>query len=133
MAELGDFLTPEQKNDRTMLNEMDPWDVIESSAVGMGIQINKPNKNCKHCHGRGWIGRRCVADTNADGSPKLDQYGKPVIIKEPIPCKCIFPKEAFENEVGDLGMYTRPRNRAERRAREKQNSRKSNWVPQEVE
>ena len=91
---------------------LDPWMIIVESARAMGIKLNRPKSNCKRCHGRGYIG--CHADSG-----------------EPIACNCIFPKETYDREIGTV-QY-KPMNRAERRAREKQNSRKSNWVPQEVE
>ena len=77
------------------LKSMDPWTVIVEAARVMAIQLNKPNKSCKKCHGRDYLGRR--ADTG-----------------EPIVCPCIFPKQESDREIGQV-QY-RPRNRAERRA-----------------
>ena len=67
MSGVNDFLTEDQMTDRTNVNDMDPWDVIESACIGMGIVYNKPNPNCKKCHGRGWTGRRLVPDVDANG------------------------------------------------------------------
>lgn len=78
--------------------DVDPWILIVESARAMGIKINRPKENCKHCHGRGYIGRH--ADTG-----------------EPIACNCIFPKETYDREIGNV-QY-RPKNRAERRAANK--------------
>lgn len=82
------------------LRTMDPWRIIVDTARQVGTILNQPKENCKHCHGRGWIGRK--ADSG-----------------EPIPCKCIFPKQEFDRDIGFEERYMRPRNRAERRARKK--------------
>ena len=71
-----------------------PYDVIKATAEALSINIKPPNRSCKKCYGRGWIGRR--SDT-----------------KEPIPCKCIFDKEVFDREMGN--PILRKFNRAERR------------------
>lgn len=76
------------------LKSMDPWSVIVESARAMGIQINKPKENCKKCYGRGYLGR------HADSG-------------EPIACPCIFPKQTYDREIGQV-QY-KPMNRAERR------------------
>ena len=77
------------------LKDMDPWTIIVEAARAIGATINKPKENCKKCHGRGYIGR------HADSG-------------EPIACSCIFPKEEYDRDIGQV-QY-RPRNRAERRA-----------------
>lgn len=93
------------QNQQPDIRKMDPWEVIKSSAEGMGIKIQKPKPNCKHCYGRGYVGIRHESG-------------------EPIPCKCIFPAETVErqkqidDEIGDLSMY-RKMNRAERRKQKK--------------
>ena len=117
MSGVNDFLTDDQMTDRTNVNDMDPWDVIESACIGMGIVYNKPDPKCKKCHGRGWTGRRLVPDVDANGQPKLDEYGKQIFIKEPIACNCIFPKNEYEKEIGPSGAYFRPHNRKERRTK----------------
>lgn len=76
---------------------LDPWMIIVESARAMGIKLNRPKENCKHCHGRGYIGR------HADSG-------------EPIACKCIFEKEVTDRDTTIEQQYLRPRNRAERRA-----------------
>ena len=55
MSGVNDFLTDDQMTDRTNVNDMDPWDVIESACIGMGIVYNKPDPKCKKCHGRGCL------------------------------------------------------------------------------
>ena len=76
------------------LRSMDPWRAIVETAQASGIKIKKPKPNCKRCHGRGYVGR--YAETG-----------------EPIACPCIFPKETYDREIGEV-QY-KPRNRAERR------------------
>lgn len=80
------------------LKTMDPWIIIVESARAAGIMINRPKQNCKHCHGRGYIGRH--AGTG-----------------EPIACNCIFPKTNSDKDIGQI-QY-RPQNRAERRKLER--------------
>ena len=92
--DLKDFV--EHKDD---LRSQNPWHVIKESAKQMGIILQQPKSNCKHCHGRGYIGLR-----HENG--------------EPIPCRCIFPKTTNE-DVGDLTPYLKPKNRAERRAKKR--------------
>ena len=77
------------------IKTMDPFVVIVEAARAMGIEIQKPKPNCKKCHGRGYIGR------HADSG-------------EPIACTCIFPKQKFDREIGEIPH--KPMNRAERRA-----------------
>lgn len=89
---------------------LDPWMIIVESARAMGIKLNRPKENCKHCHGRGYIGR------HADSG-------------EPIACNCIFPKETYDREIGNV-QY-RPMNRAERRAQMKKQSKKVSYNPSE--
>lgn len=74
------------------LKNMDPWQIIKESANAVGIIIYDPKPSCKHCHGRGYIGRHAESG-------------------EPIPCRCIFPKP--EREIGNVTM--KPQNRSERR------------------
>ena len=71
----------------------DPFEVIKLAAKELSIPLKDPKPNCKHCHGRGWIGRRLSGD--------------------PIPCPCIFQKEQFDRDLGNVSRI--PKNRAERR------------------
>lgn len=80
------------------IKTMDPFVVIVEAARAIGIEIQKPKPNCKKCHGRGYIGR------HADSG-------------EPIACTCIFPKQKFDREIGEIPH--KPMNRAERRAMKK--------------
>lgn len=83
------------------LRNRDPWQVIREAAEQMHIKINKPNPSCKKCHGRGYTGRR--HDTG-----------------EPLTCSCIFPKEEKAESERELGeVHYKPRNRAERRQKNK--------------
>lgn len=86
------------------IRNVDPWKVIKASAEGMCIKIRNPKPSCKHCHGRGWVGRK--ADTG-----------------EPIACRCIFEKEVYDSQR-ELGDWSRPVNREQRRAKKKQNKTK---------
>ena len=94
MVKAEDFLPADKKTD---IRSRDPWEVIKEAAEAAGIAIKNPKSNCKHCHGRGYIGR--YADTG-----------------EPIVCKCIFEKEDTDRDTYIDPQYIRPRNRAERRA-----------------
>lgn len=80
------------------IKTMDPFVVIVQAARAMGIEIQNPKPNCKKCHGRGYIGR------HADSG-------------EPVACTCIFPKQDFDREIGEI--QRKPLNRAERRAMKK--------------
>jgi len=54
------------------------WDVIKAVAKQNNVQLRNPNSGCKHCYGRGWIGKDSVT-------------------KAPIPCTCInIPKSPAE-------------------------------------
>ena len=68
---------------------IDPMDVIRKIAEKIGTKIQNPNKGCKHCLGRGYIGR----DTKT---------------KAPVPCKCIYPKaegeDALNQQIAQEGM-----------------------------
>jgi hypothetical protein len=54
--------------------DLSPWEVIKATAIRLGYEVKDPNKSCKHCYGRGYIG--LVAGT-----------------KQPIPCNCIYSQE----------------------------------------
>ena len=79
------------------IRNMDPLEAIKVAAEGIGLVLNDPKPNCKHCHGLGYVGR--YAETG-----------------EPIACRCLFPKYESEREVGDMIL---PQNRAQRRAAKK--------------
>ena len=52
--------------------EMTPFDTIKAVAQHSGVEIRNPKSSCKHCYGRGYIGRDSTT-------------------KAPIPCTCIYP------------------------------------------
>ena len=79
------------------IRNMDPLEAIKAAAEGIGLVLNDPKPNCKHCHGLGYVGRH--ADTG-----------------EPIACRCLFPKYDSAREAGDMIL---PQNRAQRRAAKK--------------
>lgn len=85
--------TPEAEAVQKLM-EMDPFEVIKAAAEGIGLILNDPKPNCKHCHGRGWIGRN--AET-----------------KEPIACNCVFPKYESQRPQNEIIL---PMNRKQRRA-----------------
>jgi hypothetical protein len=94
MVKAEDFLPQDKKTD---IRSMDPWQVIKEAANAAGIPIKNPKPNCKHRHGRGYVGR--YADSG-----------------EPIACRCIFEQEKTDRDTTIDPQYIRPRNRAERRA-----------------
>ena len=72
-----------------------PLDVIKATAKKIGQELCHPKPNCKHCHGRGYIGR----DSKT---------------KAPIPCKCIQPNfNSLESQ--SVYMKTKKKSRLERR------------------
>ena len=80
--------------------EITPFDIIKNIAEKLGQTINDPKKDCKKCHGRGYIGRD--AET-----------------KSPIPCACIYPNT--NNDVNNrIYNKIRKKSRAERRRIEKE-------------
>ena len=76
-----------------------PFDVIKATAEKLGQTVLDPNPSCKSCQGRGYTGREA-------GS------------KAPIPCQCIYSKEAKE-QAGVIYQRTRKMSRAEKRAEER--------------
>jgi len=80
--------------------QITPYDVIKSMADKLGQTIKEPKSNCKHCYGRGYIGR----DSESHA---------------PIPCSCIYSDDA--KEKNDY-MYQRMhhKSREERRLFERQ-------------
>jgi len=75
------------------------FDVIKATAEKLGQVVNDPNPNCKHCQGRGYVGR--------DASSKA-----------PIPCQCIYTPEAKE-KAADIYKKTRKLSRSEKRKHER--------------
>ena len=52
--------------------EMTPFDTIKAIAQHSGVELRDPKGSCKHCYGRGYVGKDSVT-------------------KAPIPCACIYP------------------------------------------
>lgn len=94
------FDKSEQTVDKPDLRSMNPWRVIKEAAAGLGIRVNDPQPNCKHCHGRGYIGIRHDSG-------------------DPIPCRCIWPKSLNLEEENNGYQLSRPMNRAERRKKKR--------------
>ena len=92
----------------TIINNDDlyitPFDVIKQTAEALGQTISEPKKNCKHCNGRGYIGRD--ADTKA-----------------PIACKCIYTDY---DDVHNQMIYNnfKKLSRKERRKLERENKKR---------
>jgi hypothetical protein len=89
-------------NDKPLDKEdlkLTPLQVIKGMARTLGQEINDPKPNCKLCYGRGYTGR----DSES---------------KAPIPCLCMYPKDAIvaNNHVQSRMHH---KNRSERRQYEK--------------
>lgn len=79
--------------------QISPFDVIKKVAEKMGQIINDPKPSCKHCYGRGYVGR----DSKT---------------KSPIPCMCIHPK--YDKDLNDkVANKLIPRSRKHRRQMDK--------------
>lgn len=61
--------------------KLKPFDYIRALAKKLGQDIKEPNSSCKFCYGRGHV------NYIPEGSNEM-----------PIPCRCIYKKESFENE-----------------------------------
>lgn len=101
MSEASNFIKTEEAK-VVEENLKDPLEIIKAAAEGIGLILNDPKPNCKHCHGRGYIGLR-------------------VGTGEPIPCNCILPKYESQRPANDVIL---PQNRAQRRAALKKMSNK---------
>lgn len=88
-------MTEEEKMDPARIAK-----VIRDAARAGGIMLKGPDKNCKKCGGRGWIGVR------ADNG-------------DPIVCRCCFFKEDLAKQDAMPAEYIRPLNRAQRRAKKR--------------
>lgn len=93
------FLQPTEEAQVADIRNMDPLEAIKAAAEGIGLVLNDPKPNCKHCHGLGYVGR--YAETG-----------------EPIACRCLFPKYESQRDTGSMIL---PQNRAERRKMAKKN------------
>lgn len=84
----------------TIIDEtkLSPFERIKLTTRKLGKEINDPNKNCKHCHGRGYT--------------YLDLDGTPT------PCKCLF-KDWYAQNSAYKNVQMPSYNRAYRRAAEK--------------
>lgn len=72
------------------------FEQIKKTMDKFGVQVKDPNNNCKHCHGRGYTGKK--ADSG-----------------EPIPCSCIMPDMNFATEQAYDNRSALPTNRQQRR------------------
>lgn len=92
MSEASNFVKTEESK-VVEENLKDPLEIIKAAAEGIGLILNDPKPNCKHCHGRGYVGLRSGTG-------------------EPVPCNCIFPKYESQKPANDI----LPQNRSQRRA-----------------
>ena len=69
------FVEPEKQTIKDF-KELTPWEQLVESAKRYSIDIQPPNKNCKKCSGRGYIG------FSLENNNRI-----------PVACKCIFKKE----------------------------------------
>lgn len=85
----GNYEAPEDKDsfidtgDGRVIDKKDltPFEIIKAIAKQTGNKIRDPKPSCKHCYGRGWI-------------------GKDYKTQMPIPCNCIYPpKTPAEKEA----------------------------------
>jgi hypothetical protein len=84
--------------------ELSPFELIKAVAKETGLELQDPNKNCKKCFGRGYVG--------------IDS-----ISRQPMPCECIQPKRV-EGEKGQERQPAQPKmNRQQRRHMEKMQKR----------
>lgn len=79
-------------------SKLTPFERIKLTTRKLGKEINDPNKNCKHCHGRGYT------YIDLDGTPT--------------PCKCLF-KDWYAQNPTYKNVQMPSYNRAYRRAAEK--------------
>lgn len=60
--------------------DISPFEIIKAVAEQTGNEVRDPRPSCKHCYGRGYIGR--------DAATKM-----------PIPCNCIYPNRTPNEKV----------------------------------
>lgn len=75
-------------------SQLSPFEQIKQMAKTIGQTINEPNKNCKHCYGRGYTG------INLDGNV-------------PVACDCIYKEWYKENPKKNQNFF--PENRKTKR------------------
>lgn len=91
-----DISDPAWRNDPNRIAKL-----IRDSAKAFNIRLKEPDPSCKKCYGRGWISVNSVTG-------------------DPVPCTCIFHKEDLQAN-DDSVQFFKPKNRKERRARERKN------------
>ena len=80
--------------------DVSPLEVIKKYAEKQNIPLKEPRSNCKHCYGRGYIGR--LANNGA-----------------PVPCNCIYPPEV-KNAPSQLIVENRALRRSPTYKKEKE-------------
>ena len=71
--------------DKSKLTE---FDVIKAVAKQTGTEIRNPRSGCKHCYGRGWVGKDFASQS-------------------PIPCSCIYPPKTQAQKIKDQSIDAR--------------------------
>lgn len=82
--------------DKDDIKKLKPYDVMVAAAKSLGIELNKPKKDCRKCYGRGYTG------FSLNG--------------QPVPCSCVFKKEDY-NDVPLMNHAGKRRARLEIRRR----------------
>ena len=90
LTEFNTFLESDE------FKSLDEFNQIKAMMNKMGVQIKDPKPSCKHCHGRGWTGRKSLTN-------------------EPIMCTCVQPDMNFSTEQAYEQRAMLPKNRSERR------------------
>jgi hypothetical protein len=84
--------------------DLSPYDMIKVVAQQNNVKLRGPQKGCKHCYGRGYVG--------------FDAHNN-----QPIPCGCIYfpksPKEKEMERMNDSKKYGVKLSRKERRRYER--------------
>ena len=101
---------PQQQTEKNIKwDELPPLEKIKIASNQNQVAIKEPDKNCKRCFGRGYIGIRSL--------PKKDDEK----VELPIPCRCIFNKEDLPKMfTGLIRLGSKERKKQERTER-KQN------------
>jgi hypothetical protein len=93
LPESKTVLVDGESNELIKNEDITPWMAIEAIANQMGTVIRPPNKSCKYCYGRGYVGFRPKANVDKN-DPSIS-----IMSKEPVPCSCIFTEEQKEKDT----------------------------------
>ena len=62
---------------------LDPFEIIKAMAKATNTPIKTPRKGCKHCYGRGYIGKETKSQM-------------------PVPCSCIYPPKSPNEKTAEI-------------------------------